>query len=276
MSAEVRSWFGKAVPNVITHPTVRALVMKWMQIRSERMPVLADFWNSPDDKLLDSSILFIKGEGDYTYLHQGRHLQARIGFTMQGLNLSELRTRVRDELFEIYDRCAEDFEIGYLQSFADFQQDVMLWGRVCLPLQMSENDDRILVLLFCHAIDDKASVFRSLFENSRYPIAVAFPIYDDTRNLQDAWIIAQNEAASSLTGVFEHARDDLLLRSSPIFADEKLWAYLATGLADGYASATVVSKKNGSRHYLFAETVGEYIVLHLAQHSLLDATFEVG
>ena len=62
MSAQVRSWFGKAVPNVISHPSVRAFVAKWLQIRSERDPVLADFWHSADEGLMDSSILFMKGE----------------------------------------------------------------------------------------------------------------------------------------------------------------------------------------------------------------------
>jgi hypothetical protein len=246
-----------------------------MQIRAERPPVLADFWNSADDKLLDSALLFIKGETDYTYLHQGAYLQQRVGFSMQGMSLSDLRTRVRDQLREVYDRCCGEFEIGYLQSFADFRQDVMLWGRICLPLRMSEKDDTTLLLLFCHAIEDKASVFRSLFESSRHPM-VAYPVYDDERNLRDAWIIAQNEAASSVTGVYDHARDDLLLRASPIFADERLWAHLAEGLgAGGSASATVITKKSGVRHRLFVEMVGGYIVLHLAQDRLLDAAFEV-
>lgn len=275
MNAQVRSWFGNAVPNVISHPTVRALVARWLQICSERDPVLADFWHVADDKLIDSSILLIKGANDYTYLHHGRYLQERIGFSMQGMNLSDLRTRVRGQLIEIYDRSTEAFELGYFQSFADFQQDVMLWGRICLPLRMSQSDDRVLLLLFCHPLEDKASVFRSLFERSHYAIVVASPIYDEHRNLQDAWIIGQNEPASRVTGVFEHARDDLLIRSVPMFADEALWAYVGQGLVNGSVSAKVRSRATGVRYHLFAEMVGEYVVLHLTEVNERDALFKV-
>jgi hypothetical protein len=276
MNAQVRSWFGNAVPNVISHPSVRALVTKWLQISTERDPVLADFWHAADDKLMDSSILFMKGDDDYTYLHHGRYLQERIGFCMQGMNLSELRTRVREQLFEIYDHCTDKFELTYFQSFSDFQQDVMLWGRICLPLRLSHKDPRALLLLFCHPIEDKASVFRSLFERSQHAIIVASPIYDDQRNLQDAWIIGQNDPASKVTGVFEHARDDLLLRASPIFADEALWAYLGQGLATGAVTAKVRESASGARYHIFGEMVGEYLVFHLSEEKNADASFEIG
>ena len=219
--------------------------------------------------------LEMKGDRDYTYLHHGRYLQERIGFSMQGMNLSDLRTRVRGQLCEIYDRCADEFELAYFQSFADFQQDVMLWGRICLPLRLNEKDPRVLLLLFCHAIEDKASVFRSLFERSHHAIIIASPIYDDQRNLQDAWIVGQNDPASKVTGVFDHARDDLLIRASPIFADETLWAYLGQGLANGSVSAKVGSSASGSRYHIFGEMVGEYVVFHLSEESNTDATFEI-
>ncbi|HSP25617.1 MAG TPA: hypothetical protein VLQ65_10600 [Saliniramus sp.] len=254
---------------------MRALVAKWLQIRSERDPVLADFWHAADEKLMDSSILFMKGDRDYTYLHHGRYLQERIGFSMQGMNLSELRTRVREQLFGIYDHCTDEFEIAYFQSFSDFQQDVMLWGRICLPLRLNDKDPRVLLLLFCHAIEDKASVFRSLFERSHHAIIIAAPIYDDQRNLQDAWIVGQNDPASKVTGVFDHARDDLLIRASPIFADETLWAYLGQGLANGSVSAKVSSNASGSRYHIFGEMVGEYVVFHLSEENNTDATFEI-
>lgn len=275
MNAQVRKWFGNSVPNVVSHPSVRALMAKWLQICSDRDPVLADFWHLADDKLIDSSILFIKSENDYTYLHHGRYLQERIGFSMQGMNLSDLRTRVRGQLIEIYDHCTDAFELGYFQSFADFQQDVMLWGRLCLPLRMGQNDPRVLLLLFCHALEDKASIFRSLFERSHYAIVVASPIYDEHRNLQDAWIIGQNDPASRITGVFEHARDDLLIKSAPIFADEALWAYIGQGLANGSVSARVRSRTSDLRYHLFAEMVGEYVVFHLTEENPRDASFEV-
>lgn len=275
MSAQVRSWFGNAVPSVISHPSVRALAAKWHQICSERDPVLADFWHAADDKLTDSSILFMKGSNDYTYLHHGRYLQERIGFSMQGMNLSELRTRVREQLFDIYDRCANEFEMAYFQSFSDFRQDVMLWGRICLPLRLSRNDPRVLLLLFCHPLEDKASVFRSLFERSNYAIVVASPIYDEQRKLQDAWIIGQNERASGVTGVLEHARDDLLLRSSPMFSNDALWAYLSQGLSSGSVTAKVRKGDTGLQYHVFAEMLGEYVVFHLSEENPADASFAI-
>jgi len=275
MSAQVRSWFGNIVPNVVAHPSVRALVAKWLQICSERDPVLADFWQRADDKLMDSSILLIKGNNDYTYLHHGRYLQERIGFSMQGMNLSELRTRVREQLFDIYDRCTNEFEVSYFHSFSDFRQDVMLWGRICLPLRLSQNDPRVLLLLFCHPIEDKASVFRSLFESSNTAIIVAAPIYDEKRNLQDAWIIGQNEPASKVTGVYVHARDDLLIRSSPIFSDKALWGYLSRGLASGSVTAKVRTGASDVHYHLFAEMLGEYVVFHLSQENPADTLFEI-
>jgi hypothetical protein len=275
MSAQVRSWFGNAVPNVISHPSVRALAARWHQICSERDPVLADFWHSADDKLMDSSILLLKGNNDYTYLHHGHYLQERIGFSMQGLNLSELRTRVREQLFDIYDRCANEFEMAYFHSFSDFRQDVMLWGRICLPLRVSQGDPRVLLLLFCHPIEDKASVFRSLFERSNSAIIVTAPIYDEHRTLQDAWIIGQNDPASSVTGVLEHAHDNLLLRSSPLFSDGALWTHLSDGLASGSVTAKVKQSASGAYFHIFAEMLGEYVVFHLSEENSADASFEI-
>ncbi len=275
MNPQVRSWFGPSIASVASHPTVRALIAKWSQISSERDPVLADFWHTADDKLTDSALLFIKGHEDYTYLHHGRYLQERIGFSMQGMNLSQLRTRLREQLFEIYDRCANEFELGYFQSFADFQQDVMLWGRITLPLRVSHSDQRVLLLVFCHPIEDKASVFRSLFERSHHAIIVASPLYDDKRCLLDAWIIGQNRPASLVTGVEEHTRDNLLLRSSPIFANDALWARLAAGLGDGPVSAIVTVNSRNVRYYLFAEMVGENLVVHLADQSQDGETFVI-
>ena len=194
---------------------------------------------------------------------------------MQGMKLSNLRTRVRQNLFEIYDHCADEFELAYFQSFSDFQQDVMLWGRICLPLRLNEKDPRVLLLLFCHPIEDKASVFRSLFERSHHAIIIASPIYDEQRNLQDAWIVAQNDPASKVTGVFEHARDDLLIRASPIFADEALWTYLVQGLTHGNVAAKVSAVASGARYHIFGEMVGEYVVFHLSEETSADASFEI-
>jgi hypothetical protein len=151
----------------------------------------------------------------------------------------------------------------------------MLWGRICLPLRVSRGDSRVLLLLFCHPIEDKASVFRSLFERSNSAIIVTAPIYDEHRTLQDAWIIGQNGPASSVTGVFEHARDNLLIRSSPIFSDGALWAYLGEGLASGSVTAKVKKSTSGAHFHIFAEMLGEYIVFHLSEENAADASFEI-
>ena len=41
-----------------------------------------------------------------------------------------------------------EFDIAYFQSFSDFSQDVVLWGRLCLPLRMHADDDRIITARF--------------------------------------------------------------------------------------------------------------------------------
>lgn len=273
MSHQVKSWFGASVPNVAAHPAVRALATKWLQIKTERDPVLADFWHYAEDTLVNSSILFIKGESDYTYLHHGRLLRDRIGFSMQGLALSELRTRVRDQLIEIYDRAANEFTIAYFQSFADFQQEVMLWGRLCLPLRLSASDPRTVILLYCHAIEDKASIFRALFERSQSGGVIAAPVRDDQGTMVDAWIIAQNAEAGNITGVREHVTDDLLLRSTAIFGRDDLWAHLITHLDHGATVATVNDPARELSISVYAEMVDEYLVLRLTRIQSTESVF---
>ena len=63
-----------------------------------------------------------------------------------------------------------------------------------------EGGDRVVVLVFCHMIEDKASLFRTLFTHSRYGIIVTWPIYNAKRQIDDAWIINQNAAAMPITG----------------------------------------------------------------------------
>ncbi|TVR10487.1 MAG: hypothetical protein EA385_03825 [Salinarimonadaceae bacterium] len=275
MGAEVRSWFGPAVANVVVHPALGALLMKWMQIRAERDPVLADFWQGADTQLADYSVLFLKGEADYTYLHHGRYLSERVGFSMQGQRLSELRTRVRAELTAAYDRCTSEFDIGYIQSFADFAQDSVLWGRLCLPLRMHVDDPRILLLSVCHKIEDKVSIFRKVYEESRNPVVVASPVRDASRQIENAWIIGQNEPAAVITGVYDHAHDDLMLRSGPVFSDERLWRHFARALPAGPVGARVKIATTGEIYLVFGEFTDDFIVFHMFQCPEGPPTFDI-
>lgn len=272
-SHQVRSWFGAGLHAVVTQDTVRALAAKWMQIRSERDPCLADFWTDPPEALENYAILFLKGEYDYTYLHHGRSLRDRIGFSMQGRRLGELRTRVRSELEVIYDRCSAEFEPAYFQSFADFQQDVILWGRLCLPLRISSDDPRVALLLYCHPIEDKASLYRALIENAAAAILIAVPVRDELGAVVDAWIIAENARAARLTGVEEHATANLLMRGLRLFAGDDLWTHLTQGLDHGSASATVTDQSGGRRLLIEAEAVNDYLVFHVHEMGDQSAAF---
>ena len=276
MNAQVRSWSGAAVANVVTHPAVRALVTKWLQIRAEREPLLADFWNGATQQMTDSSLLFMKLEDDYAYLHHGRYLSERVGFSMQGRTLGDLRTRVRAELTGLYDRATSEFDLVYFQSFADFAQDVVLWGRLCLPLRMKEGDNRVLLLVYCHLIEDKASLFRTLYTHSRCGVIVAWPIYDAKRQLDDAWIISQNTAATPVTGVHDHTSDDLMLRAGPVFSDDELWRHFARGMQNGLVTADVTVTTSGIRYLASGEIVDGYLMFRFTEQAPPATPFIIG
>ncbi|HEX2510093.1 MAG TPA: hypothetical protein VHK66_06185 [Microvirga sp.] len=263
MSYQVKSWFGAAVPGVVSHPAVRSLAEKWFQITTEREPCLSDFWHNADDAFLDNAILLLKGETDYTYLHHGRALQQKIGFSMQGLRLADLRTRMRPALMEIYDRCAGEFLLSYFQSFTDFEQEVILWGRLVLPVRLSSDDARPALVLYCHPIDDKASAFKTLFEKSRSGIVIAAPVKNDTGDIVDAWIIAQNEQARHVTGVYDPALSDLLLRRGRIFSRDDVWSAIVDGVDRRSTVATLSDSAAGISINLYTELVEEYLVLRL-------------
>ncbi len=275
LSHQVKSWFGPGVQTVASHAAVQALAGKWLQIRGERDPCLEDFWHDPPEALVNYTILFLKGEQDYTYMHHGRALRERIGFSMQGLRLGQLRTRVRAELQAIYDRSTSRFEPAYFQSFADFQQDVILWGRLCLPLRISADDQRVALLIYCHPIEDKASMFRALFEHSATAILIATAVRDELGAMVDAWIIAENEGAARMTGVREHASANLLLRGLPMFASDELWHHLATGLENGVVSALVTDKAQGRTLRVDAEAVSDYVVLRLEENATAPPSFTI-
>jgi hypothetical protein len=261
MTHQVKSWFGAEVPGAVSHPTGQALTAKWMQIKSERDPVLADFWHEADDALVERSILFLKSNEDYVYLHHGAYLRARIGFSMQGRSLSELRTRIRPSLMEIYDRSTNELIVAYLLSFADFMHDVVLWGRLVMPLRLSATDSRVALLVYCQPIADKPTILRALFERSHVSTIIATPIKDDAGAVIDGWIVAINDEGSRLTGVVEHATGDLLLRHIPLFARDDLWAYLMERLPHQVATATVSDRSKGQTLNLQVEWLDDYIVV---------------
>jgi len=275
LTYQVKSWYGTAAANVVSHEAVRALAQKWFQIRTERDPILADFWHNAEPAFVDNTILLIKGEADYTYLHHGRSLQQKIGFSMQGLRLSELRTKVRTTLMEIYDRTTADFMLCYFQSFADFQQDVVLWGRLALPVRLSVEDRRAAIVLYCHPIEDKASIYKALFERSNSGIVIAAPIKNEAGDIVDAWIIAQNERAAEVTDVTDHATADLLLRSARIFARDDLWSYVTAGLGERISVATLSDRTRGTVFNLYTELVDEYLVLRLTAVAPANESFVI-
>lgn len=262
-SHQVKSWFGATVPGVADDPAVRSLSAKWLQINAEREPTLADFWHEPDQAFADQIILFLKGETDYTYLHHGRYMVDRIGFSMQGRRLGELRTRIRPQLMEIYDRCSTEFVLTYFQSFADFQQDVILWGRLCLPLRLSTDDRRAALLVYCHPIEDKQSLLRTLFERTDAGFLVAMAIRDEGGEVVDGWVVARNDEASRLTGIGEHAASELLLRQLPLFRRDDLWTHLVENMRGRVAFATLSDPERGISLQLEGKLIDRYLVLRL-------------
>jgi hypothetical protein len=273
MDYQVKSWFGETVPSVVSHPTVQALMARWVQIKDERDPTLADFWEEPE-RFADSSILFLRSDPEYVYLHHGKALRDRIGFSMQGRSMSELRTRIRANLVEVYDRACLEFTPAYFQSFADFMHEVVLWGRLCLPLRLGRKDQRVVLLVFCHPLADKTAIFKAAFDHSLSSTLIATPIKDGDGNIVDAWIVAQNHEASRITGIVEHATGNMLLRSTAVFARDDVWECLIGRLPGGAAVATVASRRQGSLN-LSVELIDDYLVIRATPISESGNVFEI-
>jgi hypothetical protein len=261
MDYQVKSWFGASAPSVVSHQAVQALLAKWAQIKAERDPVLADFWHEPDEALADNAILLLRSDPDYLYLHHGRALRERFGFSMQGMTLSDLRTRIRPHLLELFDRTAAEFTPAYFQSFDDLSDEVLLWGRLCLPLRLSTKDRHLALLVYCHPIVDNAMILEALFERSRSSTLIATPIRDEHGRIVDAWIVAQNEEAAKITGIAEHATGNLLLRSTALFARDDLWTHLVGRLAAGSAAATITIPRQELTVAVELQLIGDYVVV---------------
>lgn len=271
---QVKSWFGETVPSVVSHPAVQALMTRWAQIKDERDPTLADFWHEPDE-YADSSILFLKCDADFVYLHHGKALSERVGFSMQGMALSELRTRIRANLVSVYSRACDEFTPGYCQSFADFMHEVVLWGRLCLPLRLGHRNPHVALLVFCHPLADKSAIFRAAFDDSHSSMLIATPIRDGDGRIVDAWIVAQNREASRITGIVEHATGNLLLRSTAVFARDDVWNHLVAQLPGRSAATTVSSRRLGESLSLGLEEIGDYLVIRATRISESGDVFAI-
>ncbi len=119
-------------------------------------------------------------------------------------------------------------------------------GCAC-PIRLSSDDDRVGILLYCHPVEDKASIYKTLFENSLTGIVIAAPVKNEVGTIVDAWVIAQNEPASQLTGVYDHATSDLLLRHGRVFARDDIWTYITEGVGQRTTVATL-SDASARRH----------------------------
>ena len=87
-------------------------------------------------------MLFMKLDDDYTYL-ASRALSVRTDRLLHAGPVAAPSCAPgggvkRNQLIALYDRATSEFDLVYFQSFADFAQDVVLWGRLCLPLRMKE------------------------------------------------------------------------------------------------------------------------------------------
>ena len=255
MSYQVKSWFGAAVPSVVSHPAVRSLAEKWFQITTERDPCLSDFWHNADDAFLDNAILLLKGETDYTYLHHGRALQQRSASPCRACGWPICapgcaRPSWRSTTAAPASSCSPTSSPSRISSRRSSCGDAS-----CSRCGSSSDDARPAIVLYCHPIDDKASAFKTLFEKSRSGIVIAAPVKNETGDIVDAWIIAQNEQARHLTGVYDPARPIFCCAAAASFARRRVGRDRRRGrpaqhggdpLRRGEAASRSISTRNSS------------------------------
>jgi hypothetical protein len=92
-------------------------------------------------------------------------------------------------------------------------------------------------------------------------------------DIVDAWIIAQNEPASQITGVYDHATSDLLLRRARLFARDDVWDHITKGLGSRATVATLSDQTEGVTLNLYTELIGEYLVLRMTYVAPVNETF---
>jgi hypothetical protein len=138
----------------------------------------------------------------------------------------------------------------------------VLWGRLCLPLRLSPEDDRVAVLLYCHPIEDKASIYRTLFEHSNSGIIIAAPIKNEAGDIVNAWLIAQNNLAAEMARVVEND-DELLMRSYGFFSRDDVWRHVTSGVEASPKMVVLNDLERGVMINVYAELVDEYLAVRL-------------
>jgi hypothetical protein len=86
--------------------------------------------------------------------------------------------------------------------------------------------------------------------------------------------VAQNQQASQITGIAEHATGNLLLRSTALFARDHVWDCLIGHLPGRPAVATVTSKRQGT-FSLSVELIDDYLVIRATPISETANVFEI-
>lgn len=263
---QVKDWYGSTIAKVATNETVRALSSQWQHIRAERAPLLEDFWHKPQSGIADHAIVLQKGRKDYTYFHHGKALQEKIGFGMQGKTLSELRTPIQRRMREVFDRCTAEDVPAYFQCFDEYEATGTLWGYLCLPVQTSEDIDVMSIVIFCHFIEDKPSIFRSLFDRSSSAVIVIEPIRNKFGQIENAWIVSRNESGdkycrNAATGSYE-----VMLRETHLFSKPGVWEAVFDAGPRGISQFEISSKDPSKPLLLVAvETIDERIVMRISE-----------
>jgi hypothetical protein len=263
---QVKDWYGSTIAKVATNETVRALSSQWQHIRAERAPLLEDFWHKPQSGIADHAIVLQKGRRDYTYFHHGKALQEKIGFGMQGKTLSELRTPIQRRMREVFDRCTSEDVPAYFQCFDEYEATGTLWGYLCLPVQTSEDIDVMSVVIFCHFIEDKPSIFRSLFDRSSSAVIVTEPIRNQFGQIENAWIVSRNEAGDKYCRNAATNSYEVMLRETILFSIPHVWEAVVEAKPRG-VSCIEIRPKDPAKPWLqvAVETIDERIVLRISE-----------
>lgn len=270
---QVKDWYGSTVWKVANNETVRALAQQWQHIRAERDPLVEDFWHKPQAGIADHAILLQKGLRDYTYFHHGKALQEKVGFGMQGKTLSELRSPIQRRMREVFDRCTKEFEPAYFQCFDEYERNGTLWGYLCLPVITSRDIDALSIVIFCHFIEDKPTIFRSLFDRSGSAIIVAEPIPNQFGQIEDAWIVSRNELGdrycrNHATGAFE-----VSLRATRLFNLPHVWEAVVESAPRGVSHIQIAHRDPSKpKLQVAAEMIDERLVLRISEIAEVSAT----
>ena len=269
---QIKAWYGATVSKV-ANETVRALASQWQHVRAERDPLVEDFWHKPQSGIADYALLLQKGRRDYTYLHHGKALQEKVGFGMQGKTLSELRSPLQRRMREVFDRCTSEFEPAYFQCFDEYERNGTLWGYLCLPVMTSSDIDAMSIVIYCHFIEDKPSIFRSLFARSGSAVIVPEPIPNQFGQIEDAWIVSRNEKGerycrNHATGAFE-----VSLRATSLFSIPNVWETVVETAPRGVTHTQIVPRDPSKPNlHISAEMIDERLVLRISEVEQVSAT----